>query len=676
MKKNLIMLLCMLIVIACALASCGHKHEFSDEWYGDETSHWHPAECEHGEVKDSLAPHVDADEDGICDICKRADKHEHTYENQWTYDEFNHWKNATCTHANEKGSFSLHVDEANDSICDMCGSHVHKINGAGYCLHADCGKKVKEVDETSLDELIEAIYAQKHLANGGNIDYKFTGNSNTSDAYKSTKTELVDYVFGKDNFTYTKVDTNTTVGGTNTSGSMQTWHQLVAKDITFGVTSTNGGALEIDANNPDRLNGYYIALSTFVGDYGVENTLYQLYLAALGQDLDEEDNITGSLVGSLETDIDSDGNKVTFKYYYKTLIVNSSNATDPMTGKTEEVHNVNLFAVEVSFSYNDDYALTELTISCDCFTNDPGTSADDGFLENDVDLDYDPNTGVCTLRENALADNYTIVVNQTAGERTRENENPQSKFIPDDFDLYRNWDKTNKTEPYSDKVTTTINASVRDYMYFYVGECYPEGTSLDLVHSLVSFELYRNGSFVTDNGEDYDNKVAYATFTLDGKQRSFAVMPKTEGAYQLIIYINGQVRKVVDIIVGVVNEEDIKPEENQKAVKVTEAYAWVGQFSFTATKAGTYFFVLPEGVGFVNADEYDRIDAHNKNVSAAESSLPYPDPYFDFQNPENEVEGVVYENGAVGITFEAGQTIRFYVNAAKAGTYLITYSEP
>ena len=674
MKKNLIMLLCMLIVVACALASCGHKHEFSDEWYGDETSHWHPAECEHGEVRGSLGAHVDADEDGICDICKRADKHEHTFENKWTYDEFNHWKNATCTHTEEKGDFSLHIDEGNDGICDACGTHAHNINGIGICNH--CNKQVREVDENELSSLIEAIYYQKRLANGGEINYNFTGRSNTNDEFTSSKTDVVNYTFGKDNFTHTFVDISTTVGGNSTSGTFESWHQLVAKDIVFGVYSENGGELQIDENAPEKLNGHYIAISTFAGDYGVEGTLYQLYLAAMGQDLDEEDNIAGSLVGNLETEIDKDGNSVTFRYYYKTLIVNSSNVTDPTSGNTDVVHNVNLFAVEVSFSYTDDYALTDLTISCDCYTNDPGTADGYGFLEDDVDLDYDPDTGVPTLRDTALADTYTVTVTQTVGERTAENAHPQNEFIPDDFDLYRKWDKTNKTEPYSDKVTSTINASVRDYMYFYVGESYPEGTSLDLVHSLVSFELYRNGSFVTDNGEDYNNKIAYATFTMDGKQRSFAVMPKTEGVYKLVIYINGQERKVVDIIVGAVNEEDIKPAENQKAVKVTEAYAWVGQFSFTATKAGTYFFVLPEGVGFVNADEYDRIDAHNKNVSASESSLPYPDPYFDFQNPGNEAEGVVYENGAVGIYFEAGQTIRFYVNAAKVGTYLITYIAP
>lgn len=53
------------------IAGCGHQHTFSEKWDGqDANQHWHKATCEHTDVKGSPADHVDANNDGKCDVCE------------------------------------------------------------------------------------------------------------------------------------------------------------------------------------------------------------------------------------------------------------------------------------------------------------------------------------------------------------------------------------------------------------------------------------------------------------------------------------------------------------------------------------------------------------------------------------------------------------------------------
>lgn len=70
-----------------------------------------------------------------------AKNHEHTYEEDWSFDDENHWYQSTCWHTDEKKEFGAHVDEnLKDGQCDVCGAtldipeHVHAdANGDGKC---------------------------------------------------------------------------------------------------------------------------------------------------------------------------------------------------------------------------------------------------------------------------------------------------------------------------------------------------------------------------------------------------------------------------------------------------------------------------------------------------------------------------------------------------------------
>ena len=60
----------MLLGVSCVFAACGgHKHTFSDEWVNtDPETHWHPATCEHTDVRGDEAKHSIVG--GECTVCK------------------------------------------------------------------------------------------------------------------------------------------------------------------------------------------------------------------------------------------------------------------------------------------------------------------------------------------------------------------------------------------------------------------------------------------------------------------------------------------------------------------------------------------------------------------------------------------------------------------------------
>ena len=74
MKKFSVAFLSLVCTFACAfgLAACGekHAHTYSEEWQSDANNHWHAATCEHTDEKSNVAAHVDANNDGMCDICE------------------------------------------------------------------------------------------------------------------------------------------------------------------------------------------------------------------------------------------------------------------------------------------------------------------------------------------------------------------------------------------------------------------------------------------------------------------------------------------------------------------------------------------------------------------------------------------------------------------------------
>lgn len=107
-----------------ALAGC-HTHTYDEKWSTSETQHWHAATCAHEDQKKDLGDHVDANDDGKCDVCgyqmEVEEEHTHTYSNEWTSDATQHWHAATCEHTDQKKDAANHVDANEDGKCDVCG---------------------------------------------------------------------------------------------------------------------------------------------------------------------------------------------------------------------------------------------------------------------------------------------------------------------------------------------------------------------------------------------------------------------------------------------------------------------------------------------------------------------------------------------------------------------------
>ena len=74
--KKLFFLICVIALAVTALASCTQdcEHPLSEAWESDYNGHWHPTTCEHGEMRSESEGHVDANEDGVCDLCRDGEK--------------------------------------------------------------------------------------------------------------------------------------------------------------------------------------------------------------------------------------------------------------------------------------------------------------------------------------------------------------------------------------------------------------------------------------------------------------------------------------------------------------------------------------------------------------------------------------------------------------------------
>ena len=113
-----------------AIPALADAHTFAEEWNNDESHHWHVATCVHTDVKGSYAEHIwnagqiiteaTHTSDGIinytCTICGRtkteaipASIDKHSFSTEWVHNETHHWHEATCEHADIKGSYEEHI---------------------------------------------------------------------------------------------------------------------------------------------------------------------------------------------------------------------------------------------------------------------------------------------------------------------------------------------------------------------------------------------------------------------------------------------------------------------------------------------------------------------------------------------------------------------------------------
>ncbi len=729
MKRKIFALLLLVALSVMALASCDMlesimgggecEHTFSEAWSSDAANHWHATTCEHGENKDSLGAHADADENGKCDVCDYEIGHTHTFKSEWTVGDEKHWKDATCSHTDAKGEEGLHKDDNTDGICEVCNGHVHILDGAGFC--DGCDKEVKPVVETDLGSVVFATTARMDNVVGGLVEEVFTGHSNheNSDQY-SWHTQ--GFSLGT-NGTYTFRTTNQVDKYGVPTGKQEVLHRWIpfgTGETILGVSATTVDGVYIDAMpaayGPGDLAGYFYAISGLSSECGAEATLYAVYQAS-------------QLETASDLVIEHDAENNQYSFSFNVFIVNATHMSDDTT-----VYNVNYYEVAVEFVYADDYTLTSMEIECVCYTNDPGGD-NSGTWEEDIDLDYDPETNTVTIRSGDLTKmifggkDYALTRKEAgstvfAGVYTATNGNDSFDvvvtadtvtFTPTGGEeqsfsyAYENSTLTIKdaepstlafdyTHPaYGDKYvfTTTQTKGIRgeielndgsefmptDYNIFEDEACTEVATSAEI---LIGDQQGRFFIGAAGSGQTFSAffKPTITVTTADGQATTGLQAIAVGQEIQLLNYAVGEYIVTVEAI-GITRTATVTIKERPKTVEFTGTFEititdnylteYIDFYTFTPEneggKKGYYFFYIPIGVGAtidpsgVPEIDYRALDysAEDDHIIAGEVAL----------NPDtNEYE-------LTGKYLRANQSFTIYFGAATKGTFTVgwVYSE-
>lgn len=260
----------------CGYEENSHIHTFADAWSSDTDNHWHAATCEHtDEVKD-LANHYDADRDGACDACEYELDHEHTFADEWSSDENNHWYAATCAHTTETKDKAAHVDINTDGKCDECEHHVHTYSSAwtydetdhwhkAACDHDTIiSDKAAHIDEDedgfcdvcgmlcSLIRLVATLQENAYVISDGSLSY--------------VRDEMINnynYKFGADGHFY-RVDTD----------GWERWYKIYGdRLIALAKNGTEAGITKPYEIEPERVKGIEFTVGS-ESLFGIEALLY------------------------------------------------------------------------------------------------------------------------------------------------------------------------------------------------------------------------------------------------------------------------------------------------------------------------------------------------------------------------------------------------------------------
>ena len=725
MKRKIFALLLVVSLSVFALASCDMlesfmgepecEHTFSEKWSTDANNHWHAATCEHGENKDSLGAHVDADENAKCDVCDYEVGHTHTFKSEWTVGDEKHWKEATCSHTDVRGEEGLHKDDNTDGICEICNGHVHILDGAGFC--DGCNKEVKPVDETDLGSVVSATTARVENVVSGFVEKTYTGHSNHENSDQHMW-HTQGFRLGT-NGTYTFRTTNQVGEDGAPTGKQEVLHRWIpygTSETILGVSATTVDGVYVDAMpasyGPGDLAGYLYAISTFSSEYGAEATLYTIYQAS-------QMETASDLV------IEHDAENNLYSFSFNVFIVNATHMDDDTT-----VYNANYYEVAVDFGYADDYTLTSMEIECVCYTSDPG--GDLGVTwEEDVDLDYDPVTNTVKIRKGDLT---KLILGDSEYILTRK-ESGSTPFAgvytatngSDSFDVvvtadtitftptggeeqsfgyaYENSTLTIKdvepstitfdyTHPaYGDKYvfTTTQTKGTKgeielndgsefmptDYNIFEDEACTTPATSIEILVGDQTRLLYIDA--VGENVFAAFFKPTVTVTTAAGEattgmqaipvgQTIQLLNPLVAGEYTVTVEALG-ITRTVSVTVNERPTEVVYDGTFEVTITNNNLVEYIDFYKFTADKKGYYFFFIPVGVGAsIDVSKAPAIDYQSPDYDANADHIIGDGYAFNEATGEYEMTGKY---------LQAGRSFTIYFGAAAKGTFTIgwVYSE-
>ncbi len=673
--KSLIMCLASVVGVGAMATACGqiedtHVHTYSDAWTKDASGHWNEATCECEDVEAVKKAHVDANNDGACDICTYTD-HTHTYSEDWTVDCTNHWHAADCGHIVAGDAVEAHVDENEDGECDVCkyviedihqhyfaselssdeeyhwyaalcehkdqvsGKAAHNLNNAGDCT--DCGKHVVDVDVTNLQAVLDAAVANNYKVAYGDVVAKTeVWDGVGKETLMNGATDRVHFALGNGEsyLQFTHFDMNGEF-----SDQKEQWFERLEDESIFGAELTYGQyELAPIAGEEQFLNGYnYLPGSVIASASDDTSTLANMLTALYNQ------MKAGVNVSNATENYDAETGKYTFSYTYY-----SENSV--MVGGKFFNLEVELYNVDVAFTINDEMIIDKADFSVEVYRD----------YENDSDLDYEYEvvnevgtvTGEITLKNTANPSYYIYNVAQSAGDRTFTTPYPRYSLIPTSFNFYYVTDHE-FPEAYQwvvheeEIVEDTLTIQEGTYAYFRIGDILPVTASSKFINT-EDFTF----TFV-NNDPTSDAKAWYMTpgsvdATVNGYSAYIGCLKlklRDPGSYTVTIGFGNLTKEITLVITGEPEPELGEDSATLVNVATTDTYAWdVDLYSYTAAEEGTYTFNLPAGLGF------QKKGSNN--------------PQVDFYDNTN--------GATVEVPLEAGQTLEFYVAAISKATWAIT----
>ena len=683
MKRVFALLLCLILTMV-ALASCvatdsqggdGHTHTFETEWSKDSEGHWYEATCDCEDLEPSKLAHVDANNDGACDLCTFTD-HTHEYETEtWTVNCTQHWHAATCGHVVVGIDAADHADENADGKCDVCNyviedihqhvyddewtydednhwhaalcehkvevadSEPHTIDAAGYCTV--CGAKVGEIDKADFLAVLTAAMARNHKVVDASIIanqtvYGGSAGSYDVESYLSNEVYFVlgngySYIFDK------------TFDQSGFVGADEYWFEQTGEDSVFGVSKRFGDYKLTPASGEMQfLNGYnYVPGSILPSASDDTSTLANLIYLLYGRAI-----ATDGLSVNAEESYNAETGVYSFSFTcYNINIVPSSQSGDVLV-------EVELYNAAVEFTVDDNLVIDNAKITVEVYRDFEA----DSDLTYTVSTDAEGNTTVTDIQLKATANPsvYDYVVSQRSGERTFTTPYPRASLIPQSFEFslvtkyeFDEWSQYVILEeaPVGDSLTVTEGA----YLNLHVGDPYPMTASFDFMTSGdFSYSFVNKDPNSTAKAWDANDTLLNGYSSYNNCLKIKILEP---GEYAVTITF-GDIVKAFDLIVESEQAPDIGEDDaNTVNVAVTDTYGFFDLYSYTATEEGTYTFTLPANLALWSKVSYDA-----------------------YGNPEVDL----YDNAEGGATVEvalnAGEKYEFYVGSINKGAYVIGVS--
>ena len=653
MKRVLILVLC--FVLALSLASCdllkkgngdnsndnnsdtngdNHVHTYADAWSKDAQGHWYDATCDCEDAPVNKLNHVDANNDGACDVCTYTN-HTHTYSEDWTVDCTNHWNAADCGHIVAGTNVAAHADDDADGKCDVCGYtiediHVHyystewsydtqnhwhaalcehkvevadkaahTVNDAGYCTV--CDAKVKDIDLTSLEVVLKAAIANNYKVVTGSIIhdqivYNGDESSNSLILLDSAKDDVY-FVLGNGQayFFIKDYDKN----GALVGGEEQ-WYERITDEDIFAVKMDSGEyLLERIDGDPAKLSGYNYLPGDLLMKYDdtttLAQTIYNMY------DL----MIKGEGISDAVSNYNAETGKYTFSYTY----VTKNEAT---SGGVFLSRDLLLCEVSVSFSLNSDLIidLANIEVKQYAYTNE-------GNTEND--LDYDEATGAITKKAgNCNPTYYVFEAYQTSGQRTFTSPYPKASLLPKNFEFYHVVDHEfpSATEWVINEevlIGDTLTVNSGDYIYLHLGNPIPTTSSFSFLDSGdFSFTFVNNDA--NSSGRAWYMDEGSVDAIINGYSQYIGCLKlkmRDAGTYTMTVAM-GEVKKEITLVINGEPRVDITGDADSISVLLNNFNAYDDEnqtYTYTAAAEGNYTFVIPAGLGVrVGGEDSPRVD--------------------------------------------------------------------